>query len=60
MLTNQNREHHGKILKKIAQIVDEGKLKPLIDQHHFNLEEISEVHKLLESGNAKGKVVKSI
>lgn len=60
ILSNQNREHHGKILEKIARLVDEGKLKPLIDPHHFTLEEISEAHKLLESGKAKGKVVISV
>ena len=60
MLTNQHRERHGKILEKIAQIVDEGKLKPLIDPHHFTLEEAAEAHTLLESGQAKGKIVISI
>ena len=60
MLTNQNREHHGKVLQKVAQIVDEGKLKPLIDPHQFSLEEVTQAHELLESGKAKGKIVISI
>ncbi len=60
MLKNCHREHHGQILEKIAQIVDSGKLKPLIDPHHFTLEQASAAHKFLESGKAKGKVVLSI
>jgi NADPH2:quinone reductase len=60
ILNNQDREAHGKILSEIAKIVDEGKLKPLIDPHQFTLETVKEAHDLLESGQAKGKVVISI
>lgn len=57
LLANKNRENYGKILEKIAKIVDEGKLKPFIDPHHFTLEDTWKAHALLESGKAKGKVV---
>lgn len=60
LLNNQGREEHGKILTKIAEIVDAGKLKPLIDSQQFNLQTVKEAHALLESGKAKGKVVVSI
>ncbi len=60
ILKNQDREAHGKILSDIAKIVDEGKLKPMIDSHKFTLETISEAHALLESGKAQGKVVLSM
>lgn len=60
ILKNQGREEHGEILSEIAKIVDEGKLKPLIDPHKFTLETVAEAHALLESGNAKGKVVLSV
>lgn len=60
LLTNQNREHYGKILEQISQIVDEGKLKPLIDPNPFTLSDVAKAHELLESGKAKGKVVISI
>ena len=59
MLTNQHRERHGIILKKIAEMVDEGKLKPLIDPHRFTLKDVAKAHELLESGEAKGKIVLS-
>ncbi len=60
LLKNQGREAHGKILSEIAKIIDEGKLKPLIDPHKFTLETIKDAHLLLESGKAQGKVVVSI
>jgi NADPH2:quinone reductase len=60
ILKNQGRAAHGEILTHIARIVDEGKLKPLIDPHRFTLATISDAHALLESGKAHGKVVVSI
>jgi len=60
ILTHIGREAHGKILTEIAQIVEEGKLKPLIDPHRFTLETVPDAHRLLESGQAKGKVVVTI
>lgn len=60
ILTGIGCEEHGEILSKVAEIVDQGKLKPFIDPHQFTLEQISDAHKLLESGRAQGKVLISI
>lgn len=60
ILKNEGREEHGKILSEIAKIVDEGKLKPLIDPNKFTLETVKDAHAFLESGKAQGKVVISI
>jgi len=60
ILTGLGREAHGEILSKVSEIVDQGKLKPLVDPHPFTLEEVSDAHRLLESGKAQGKVVLSI
>jgi NADPH2:quinone reductase len=60
ILKNKARESHGIILSEITKIVEEGKLKPLIDSHQFTLEEVSDAHVLLESGKSRGKVVLSI
>ena len=57
ILTNRGRAAHGEILTQIAGIVDQGKLKPLIDPRTFTLDTIAEAHALLESGQAQGKVV---
>ena len=60
ILTGIGREEHGKILSRITEIANPGKLKPLVDPHQFTLEQISDAHMLLESGKARGKVVLSI
>lgn len=60
ILTGIGREEHGDILSKITEIANQGKLKPLVDPHQFTLEQISDAHRLLESGKARGKVVLSI
>lgn len=60
MLHDYHRDEHGVILEKIANIVDAGGLKPIVDETHFNLNEIGKAHDLLSSGKAMGKVVVSV
>jgi NADPH2:quinone reductase len=57
LLHDIGRERHGEILRQIATLVDENKLKPLIDEHIFSVTDISAAHKYLESGAAVGKIV---
>jgi NADPH2:quinone reductase len=57
LLHNLGRERHGGILRQIAALVEENKLKPLIDEHKFSVTDISTAHKYLESGAAIGKIV---
>lgn len=60
LLNNKGREQHGIILSRVAEYIDEGKIKPLIDPNEFTLDTISKAHQLLESGQARGKIVVSI
>lgn len=57
LLLNIYRDKHGEILNKIAKLVDDGLLKPLIDSHKFTFAETGKAHAFLESGEAIGKVV---
>ncbi|MGG6262963.1 zinc-binding dehydrogenase [Leptolyngbya sp. AN03gr2] len=57
MLFNVNRVHHGEILSQLAQIVDQGRIRPLLDSKIFDLTEIASAHQYAESGEAIGKVV---
>lgn len=57
MLYNYKREAHGEILKAIADIVEDGGLKPILDEKQFSLEDAGKAHLHLESGKAIGKVV---
>lgn len=57
MLYGDGRAHHGEILKQAAELVDAGKLRPLIDAQRFTLSDIGAAHALLEGSKASGKVV---
>lgn len=60
-LTHKNgREHHGEILRELAQLADAGQLKPLLDAERFALADMAAAHQRLESGAAVGKVVVEI
>lgn len=56
MLFGLDRAHHGEILSKLAQIVDEGKIHPLLDSKSFSMTDIASAHQHAESGQAIGKV----
>lgn len=56
MLNGINREYHGEILTKLAQLVDDGKLRPLLDLQFFKFDEVAIAHKYAESGQAIGKI----
>lgn len=60
LLTGIGREAHGQALAKIAEVADQGLIKPLIDEQVFTLETISQAHAFLESGKALGKVVVNV
>lgn len=57
LLTGKKRKEYGQILKNIAALVDEGKLKPLVDKNKFTIKEVAAAHTYLEQGHAVGKVV---
>jgi len=57
LLYGIGREHHGEILKAMAKLADSAQLRPLIDNSNFSIEEVSEAHQLLETGQAVGKIV---
>ena len=56
MLHNIGRNQHGEILTQLAQLVDEGKVRPLLDSKLFNFSEVAAAHDRAESGQAIGKV----
>ena len=60
MLYDHKREAHGAILAKLAEIVDAGALKPLLDETRFGHDEVGKAYARLSSGQAIGKVVVEI
>lgn len=59
LLSGQGRAEHGKILREVAKLADEGLLRPLIDKERFTFRDVGKAHERLESGQAIGKVVLS-
>ncbi|WP_170402099.1 zinc-dependent alcohol dehydrogenase family protein [Ruegeria arenilitoris] len=57
MIHNYKREEHGAVLAKLAEIVDAGALKPLLDDQRFGFEQVGDAYDRLTSGQAIGKVV---
>ena len=56
LLTGEGRAHHGEILSRAAELADEGKLTPLMNQKQFSSSDIAAAHTEVESGSL-GKVV---
>jgi len=50
------RKASGATLAKLAELVDRGKIRPVIDRV-FALDEAAEAHRYIETGRARGKVV---
>lgn len=57
MLHHMKRERHGAILAELAELVDAGAVKPLLDEQSFGLDEVGAAYARLASGQAMGKVV---
>ncbi len=57
LVYNINRAHYGKILTKIAELVDAKIIHPLVDERAFTITQVELAHAYLESGQALGKVV---
>lgn len=51
---------NGKVLEKIAKLVNEGKILPFIDKNSFPLDQAIEAHEYYESGKGRGKVMITI
>lgn len=59
MLHNHRREAHAHILKALTKLAEANELSPLIDKV-YPLEQVSDAHARLASGNAVGKVIVKI
>ena len=56
ILRDEGRVRHGEILGEMRNLVEGGKIKPLVHEEIFDFQEVGLAHELLESGNAIGKV----
>ncbi len=56
MLHGTGRARHGEILTRLAELVDEGVIRPLVDEASFSFAEAGAAHARLEGGEAIGKI----
>jgi NADPH:quinone reductase-like Zn-dependent oxidoreductase len=59
LLTGIGRAHHGEILRRVAELADQGKLKPNLHPQSLTVDEIAKAYALVEA-QAFGKVVVSL
>jgi NADPH:quinone reductase len=57
VMNKDQRQDHGKILRQVTNLVEQGKLHPLVDETTFTFDQVSDAHTFLESNKAIGKVV---
>ncbi|MEM7144879.1 MAG: zinc-dependent alcohol dehydrogenase family protein [Verrucomicrobiota bacterium] len=57
MLHNFKREEHAAILHALKEIIEAGRLTPVLDENTYSLSEAGAAHARLESGQAMGKIV---
>lgn len=57
LITGSGRDRQGEILRQAADLVEAGKLKPLIDPHRFTFAQANEAHALYESKKHVGKII---
>lgn len=56
LITGERRSHHGEILAHVTELVEAGKLEPLLNGDSLSMTEIDAAFQLVESGTV-GKVV---
>lgn len=57
LLTGEGRAHHGEILREVTRLVEEGKLRPRVDQRRFNLSSVGDAYLAIDDRSAAGKIV---
>lgn len=60
MISGTGRAHHGDILREATRLVEEGKVKPLLDEREYHFSDALKAHHDQESGRITGKLVISI
>jgi NADPH:quinone reductase-like Zn-dependent oxidoreductase len=60
LLSGKNRKRFGEILKEAAQLFETGKLKIMVDEKSYSLEQTNEAFSNIENRISKGKTVVEI
>jgi NADPH:quinone reductase-like Zn-dependent oxidoreductase len=60
LLTGKGRAHHGAILREACALVEQGLIRPRVDQATFALAEANAAHDHHQAASGRGKVVVSV
>lgn len=60
LLSGAGRAHHGAILREATRLVEDGKVKVLLDPHRYCLATVGAAHQAIIDGTARGKLVVEI
>lgn len=60
LLSGVGRAHHGEILTAATQLVEAGKLLPMLDPRRFTLDTACDAYRAIKAGDAQGKIVVDI
>lgn len=60
LLTGEGRSEHQIILRRVADLVEQGLLRPLVDKTEFAFREIAAAHRYFETGKVQGKLVLNV
>ncbi len=55
-----NHGSHGRILTEISELVDAGKITPIIDESDYSIWQVAQAHDRLSSGKAVGKITLTV
>lgn len=57
LLSGEGRAHHGNILRQAVHLIEEGKLRPLVNSDAYSLEKVNEAYATLAGKTKQGKIV---
>lgn len=60
LLTGEGRRHHGEILRRVARIVEAGRLKPRVSEERFTLETAFSAYQATAVHRSRGKIAVDI
>ncbi len=57
LISGKGRANHGAIMREATRLVEEGKIKVLLDPRRFTLDTVAEAYRAIADGTATGKLV---
>jgi NADPH2:quinone reductase len=60
LLSGEGRRHHREILDQARQLVESGRLLPVLDERRFTLNNMCDAYRTIRAGAARGKLVVDI